>query len=99
MSWSVRVSQETIRSRSHLPEVIQVADTPSPIGLDTHNFVKTHDMRGMSGAERPRRVFSTIRYWVSAVFVKDRKHIRVMDVISQFIIFEKAIVPAFHAMR
>ena len=42
-----------------LPEIVQVANTPFPVGLDTHDLVQSHDMRSVPGAERSSSVLST----------------------------------------
>lgn len=56
---------------SHLPEVVQVANTPFPIRLDTHYLMQTHNVWSMPRAEGPSSMFGAVKAVVSIMIISN----------------------------
>ena len=71
--------------KTHLAEVVQGADSPSAVLLDTHDLVQTHNMRRAPGFEGTCRLLhpeTTTHEYVTVN--KPSQHSRILQYPSQF---------------
>jgi hypothetical protein len=80
-----------------LAEFVQRADTPAAIGLDSHDFMQPHDVRGATGTESGRWMLNPSIPSITTPRINSHCHIRILDKLRELAILESSIFTAFQS--